>query len=289
MKRLPNKRRLARLRQIMEFVYPVEPISYVRREFQTRRHKNPRYSIRAFARDLGLSPSHLSEFLAGKTNLSSDKAVSLAERLRLDGRHKEHWCDLILIHSKLRPEREAARIRIRRRIEGDTSSLSDATFKTISEWQHFAILAYFGACQSLTVQDLSQRMGLTVAKIKQAVDRLVRLNLLQKTDMGYRATDDHSFAGNTVPSEAIRESHKQVLRKAIQALDQFNMQERESQSLFISVPEARFASFKEAVRLKVLELAAEYSASDIKESDVRVQAMTLQIFPVDQKEGSDND
>jgi uncharacterized protein (TIGR02147 family) len=53
----------------------------MQQEHEERKSRNPRYSRRAFARDAGLSPSHLTRVLAGKKSLSRAMGLSIATRL----------------------------------------------------------------------------------------------------------------------------------------------------------------------------------------------------------------
>lgn len=53
-------------------------------EFHRRRQRNFRYSLRAYARDLAVSPSYLCEVMAGKYHLSLARADEIAPHLRLD-------------------------------------------------------------------------------------------------------------------------------------------------------------------------------------------------------------
>lgn len=53
------------------------------KEFQNRLQRNPRYSLRSYAKALGLHPSALSRILAGKQLLSTQASAAVAENLRL--------------------------------------------------------------------------------------------------------------------------------------------------------------------------------------------------------------
>lgn len=59
-----------------------------------RQHRNARYSLRAFARDLHVSPSFLSEVLNGKYGLSKHLANQIADRLGFDEKARTHFCSL---------------------------------------------------------------------------------------------------------------------------------------------------------------------------------------------------
>jgi plasmid maintenance system antidote protein VapI len=60
----------------------------------TKQQKNKRYSLRAFARDLKISPSFLSEVLNGKYGISKQLAAQIADRLGFNSEEVQHFCSL---------------------------------------------------------------------------------------------------------------------------------------------------------------------------------------------------
>lgn len=58
-------------------------------QLQRRQELNPKYSLRAFAKKLEISPSKISELLSGKKKLSSKRAEIIANRLGLIGKERE--------------------------------------------------------------------------------------------------------------------------------------------------------------------------------------------------------
>jgi hypothetical protein len=57
--------------------------NYLKNEFQRRVIKNPRYSLRAYAKNLGIDNGFLSKLLTGKALLSLDLADILTKKLKL--------------------------------------------------------------------------------------------------------------------------------------------------------------------------------------------------------------
>lgn len=83
--------------------------TFILAEFKRRVEKNSSYSQNAFARDLGISPSRLSEILRGKQGLSLRWAITIAENLHLSKEESEHFCNLVMSkHARSRMQREAA-------------------------------------------------------------------------------------------------------------------------------------------------------------------------------------
>ncbi len=60
----------------------------------SKQQKNRRYSLRAFARDLKISPSFLSEVLNGKYGISKQLAGQIADRLGFSSEENQHFCSL---------------------------------------------------------------------------------------------------------------------------------------------------------------------------------------------------
>ncbi len=59
------------------------------KELQKAKQKNPRYSLRALAKKLNVSPSTLSRLLAGKSNLSRSMANKILERVPLGPQERD--------------------------------------------------------------------------------------------------------------------------------------------------------------------------------------------------------
>src|SRR4051794_12712496 len=101
-------------------------------ELARRIGANPRYSQRAFAKALGLSPGELSEILRGKRPLSAKHALQIARALGLS---------------------EAERRRLLALSQGETErptpsayQLSADLFALVSDWYCFAIV-YLAECE----------------------------------------------------------------------------------------------------------------------------------------------
>lgn len=56
---------------------------FLREELERRASKNSSYSLRAFARDIGLTNSHLSMTLSGRKRISPETAEQIAARMNL--------------------------------------------------------------------------------------------------------------------------------------------------------------------------------------------------------------
>lgn len=67
-------------------------------EFQTRKTRNTSYSLRAYARDLGLSQTLLLFLIKSKRRLTADKAFLIAKNLNLPAGEKLKFVESSLLH-----------------------------------------------------------------------------------------------------------------------------------------------------------------------------------------------
>src|SRR4051812_3874208 len=86
---------------------------FLAHELDSRQQRNSNYSLRAFARDLGVSASRLSEILNSTGGLSEKTALAVALKLKLKPSEKKYWLDLVLASSARNPKvKKLARERI---------------------------------------------------------------------------------------------------------------------------------------------------------------------------------
>jgi uncharacterized protein (TIGR02147 family) len=222
---------------------------YLKGELELRVASNPRYSLRAFARDLSLSPQMLSYVLNGKKGISVEAAVEIADCLGLDPAEASYFVDLVtFVHSKSSKAKKLAEFRIeeRQNSEPKFKSLEVEAFKAIADWHHYAILEL-----SLTEDFksdpkwISERLGTSTFEVTQALERLEKLELLESDKRGIlRKTDLNISANYGVPSSALRKLAKQLLQKAIDSLESQSIEVRDVTNITMAIdpsllPEAK--------------------------------------------------
>jgi uncharacterized protein (TIGR02147 family) len=240
----------------------------LRRELAARSNANPRYSQRAFARDLRLRPNRLSEILNGKQGLSRASALAVAQRLGWSAGERERFCDLVdSRHARSPARRIEAQERVRK---GATSPkqhvLADEIFQAIADWQHLAILELtttrgFRADPAW----IARRLAMPRAVAKGALERLERLGLVVRRGGELAAANEVDIAPGGVPSAAVRRFHAQVLEKAERALATQSVDEREVATAFIAVPADRYAEAAQAVQAFVRDFSQRFGAAGADE------------------------
>ena len=81
--------------------------TFLRETLIERVRKNPSYSLRAFAKGIGISPAMLSLVQSGKRNFLPDNAAKIARRLGLTGTEAEYFCALVQLEAAKTAEGKA--------------------------------------------------------------------------------------------------------------------------------------------------------------------------------------
>jgi uncharacterized protein (TIGR02147 family) len=197
--------------------------NFLRNQLVERITKNPRYSLRAMSRDLGLHPSHLSSIHSGKANLSIAKATSVGTLLGLSHDELEYFCLLVELELSTSPARKSFlldRLNAYTKNKVPVRDLSVDHFKFISDWYHLAILELTQCADiHLTPELVAERLGITVHEAAVAIDRLQRLELLVEEDGRLTKASEHLQIGSNIPHGALRAYHRQMLEKAVASLE----------------------------------------------------------------------
>ncbi len=261
--------------------FETDPIEYIRGELQTRRARRPEYSLRAFARDLNMSPSTISEVLNGKVGLSPLKSQMLARKLRLAAPHDEQFVDLISArHARSAKARQESEMRVAARLRSMSSHLSIEKFKVISDWHHNAILELVDlSAKYHSVEALARALKIEKAAVSGAVDRLIAVGELAIVEKVWSTRSAVTVTGEGVPSAAIKQYHTQIFKKAQDALYQQKFEECDFQSSFFCVDSRDLPNLKtDLLRLR-RELIAKYGHSPERDS---VYNISLQLFKINE-------
>ena len=197
---------------------------FLRAVLSERLKKNPRYSLRAMAKQLGIQSSQLSEVLNGKANISIPNARRIALKLDLTKNEAEYFCLWVELETERDPlvrEGLVSRMKDLNPEGRKVSDLSVDLFRQISDWQHSAILELVNLKNfELAPDSISKKLGISKLEAQVSLDRLERLELLARDAQGkwYRPDNDIRFtAGND--KTALYAFYRQMFKKVSESLN----------------------------------------------------------------------
>ncbi|WP_413577750.1 TIGR02147 family protein [Bdellovibrio sp. HCB290] len=231
----------------------------LRLTYKKRYSLNPKYSQNAFARDLGVSPTALSQFLSNKRDLAPRNVVRVVEALGL-------------------PFNIAQEKR-----ESDTShfgaKLDVDVFSLIAEWHHFGILNLVEVSSIKSAGDISKRLGISEKTAEEALTRLMELGMLERSQKVYKRTGKTLDAGTDIPSAALRRHNREKMELAIASLETVALEERDVSSLTLAFDPSKMADVKNEItkfKKRIYKLCKSGQARE-------VYSMNVQFFPLSKK------
>jgi len=235
----------------------------IQREFIERCRKNPAYSLRAFAKYLDINQSFLSKLLKGHRAITQDLAAALGPKLGL------------------KPAQVKALFSSGTASMPGFLSLSDDEFELLSDWHHFAIIELSKTIDfQCDPQKIGSRLGLHVEEVRDAIERLQRLNFIQIKEGVIKVLSPNTTWTNTKKtSDARKKFQKSLLEKSLDAIDHIPFDQRENGSVTVAINTKRLPEFKEKLKEIRKELAAFLQTDDEKNLD-EVYQLTVSFFPL---------
>lgn len=264
---------------------------YLKSELASRINVNPSYSLRAFASQLGISPSMLSLVLAGKKTLSRKLRQLIATKLKLNPKETEYFDLLVELDSTESPEQKGyLQDRLNSMAGTSKTNLEAEVFRAISDWHHYAILMLSEIENfQMTPLNISKRLGIDLFSSETALHRLIQLNLLKKvngTKEIYRRVKGNLNFDSLEANHALQKYHLQILAKAQESVTTQKYPERYLASEVVAISsdhleEAR--SLSEEFLSKIIRLAAKSKGKN------RVYNIGVQMFSLDKQSGAENE
>jgi len=216
-------------------------IDILKEEFGRRLSTNSRYSLRAFAKNLDIPVASLSDTLNKKQGISLKTAQKIATNLWNNKQEQDYFCNLVIAKgSKSKTKRELAN----KEIEQIVNKYKNKTYNTlqldamkvISDWYHLAILelTYLENFQSES-KWIASKLGISDFEAKEAIKRLVKIGLLKNKKGNLVDTNSHLATPSGIPSKSIKDFHKQIMNKALMAVETQSVEQREFSTSIMAV------------------------------------------------------
>jgi len=258
-------------------------IEMLKTEYRNRHSGNEMYSLRAYARDLGLEPSRLSMVFSKSKGLSLDKAKKVVEAVKWSNEDKNIFLNLIeTVHARSRESRRVASLRIKNYLSLNTLGLEkfveDDFFKQIADPIHYQIIEALKLRNiSPRIESLRKVIDYPHLEIKSAVGRLILLGLI-KSVKGKLSVQEYILRTNEKDlSMALRQHHSMQIKKALRAINEQSIHERTLSSLTIAIPKEIIPEIFEKISHFRKEIN-EYILNHKQQEKTAVYCLSTQFF-----------
>jgi transcriptional regulator with XRE-family HTH domain len=243
---------------------PDDPFRWVlKRELQVRCENNAGYSLRAFARDLGISPAALSSILNRKRRLTNSMKLKLALRINLPSADIQKYCQI----ETNSPSQNLL-----------FSHINEDLFAIISDWYHMAILELVNIDGfELNAANVSKRLKISVSDANFALERLINANLLFKENGKWQSRENTNMPVPEHATEAVKKYLRQSLQKSTDALNHLPRDIRDHSTITVATSADKIDEAKKLITKFRRELNEFLSDSPKKN---QVYQLQVSLFPL---------
>jgi len=241
-----------------------EFLIFLQDELAKRCRQNRRYSLRAFARSLGIDHSRLSKILRGKRPVSQELIMEVAARLDMSIEKLYGFIS-----------------KTRQRNDPDYLLVSKDAHELLEDPVNYRLLESMKLKSFNTDPNwLSKHLKVSKPVIYSTIERLQRIGLLKIHEDGTWTDLSKGFASDIVSeaetSVVRRRAQKQLLEEAKNAIDEFDLDERDQSSIMMATSQSKLLEAKAKIKRFRRELCSFLEGVENKDA---VFQLTISLYP----------
>ncbi|MES2768244.1 MAG: DUF4423 domain-containing protein [Bdellovibrionota bacterium] len=225
--------------------------------------------MRAFARQLDVSPAILSLVLNGKKSVTLNLIEKTGLKLDLSLQDiGDHQLDLIREKSGLSVNHKSY------------DQISEDRFNLIQDWYHYAILNLMRTKNFVpSAKWISKRLSIPLMEVQSAIERLQRVNLLKISknkweDLSNKFT---THVNDERTSEARKRNQIQFLEKSVSSIKNIKLEERDNSGLTLAIKTKDINKMKKLISRFRKQFHEQFDT--IKDGD-EVYQLSVALFPL---------
>lgn len=235
------------------------------KRYEEKRQKRATYSYHSYAKHLGVSSGALSSILGGQRKITKKMAQRFATSLGLEEAELKAFFD----------ESQASANDL------EYIKVQMDQFKSISEWQHFAILSLIQTVNFTNdVEWIARRLGIGPQKVENSIQRLVDLGMLINENGHLKRAAARYTTSDNIASASLKQAHRSNLELATNALDEVSLELRDFMAMTSAVDPTKIADVKKLIR----EFRDKVSVLLDEGERTEVYKLCIQFFPLTKQE-----
>lgn len=238
-----------------------ELISALKKELLVIQQKNPRYSLRAYSKKLGVGGGSLSDILNKKRSISLQLGKKILAKLTLDPVQSQRLAEMI------KSEENKSIV-----------LLPNEAQKMVENWYLFTILSLLELESSpKTLDEIAVKLNLSPSRVTKGINLLLKWGFLKKNDSHYSVSANSWQTTDNIPSASIRKSHLQGLDLAQKAVMELPIDMRDITSLVFPGSSTQLEKVRVEIRKFIQKV---HKIMSVGEAD-SIYKFNAQLFPLD--------
>lgn len=229
-----------------------------------RQKKDPDSSLRTFAKDLGISPSRLSLLLNDKIDLTRELLEKIKSGNSLAGEEKKNLTDCYEHYYS-------------QTIVETTRVLKEEEIHKLSGWETSAIMTYLDAeVGPNTLESMSKYFGVGEDTIKQVLETLIALEMIDRTEGQYFLLAKKSLTKFKPDQQRFKHSFMEVCGRGVECINWTDEQMRDFYDCTFSIPVDQIPKLKK----HIAKFVTEFDESTMHYKKGEIYRLNLQLFPL---------
>lgn len=219
-------------------------------EFQQRKQKNKKYSLRAFAKFLGVSHALLSLVFLKKKGLSLKMAEKISAKLALSHLERNIFVSSVekCFSRSANKKTKAGQVLKELQKQKQFKSLTQDTVSQIDHWAYVAVFEAIYSKKALTTKELCFFFDQKPSLIIKVVTYLQEISAIADENGTFSAISSSLQTSNDIPAKAMVSYHISMAQKAISAIQQQPVHMREFQNAILTVNQESLGEAKKMIR-----------------------------------------
>lgn len=250
-------------------------------ELDRRATRNPKYSLRAFARDLGISFSRLSEVISKNEGINRSTAVKIADRLKMSELEKEYFEQLVLArHGRTVDLRTRAENKIKTfKAKRHFTLLRENFNGLLTKWYYVPLMEFLTLKETADFTEVGKALDISKDEVAAAVSHLTDLGYIESKGNGrWKKSSPFLKIESATPARSIRDYHASLLDKAHLALQTQPIAKRKYLSTVFGVRKEFVEEARKELENFNRNFIDRFAAEDEADS---VYCFAVQLYPIE--------
>ena len=232
-------------------LYDFDKISnYLSAVLKERKSQNSSYSLRAFARDLGLSPTTTSHFLNSKIKITPKIMSQIVSSLKLP-KKQERYFKLLATFEGTKSEdvriELLSQLKTYSKVWTVVESAKSHQWNLLEHWFILPVLEFLPIIRKKTeIKEIAKRLNLKIEDVEMSIEALIQSGIVFENSEGqYLRTNKQIIFDSAQPDLGLQSFHRQMLMKARSALVEQDNHEKFVGSETFAVASENISEIKE--------------------------------------------